>query len=170
MSALLSVSLPISPSAIVRAVARDLCSQPVVVCVCGVGRFAQSVSGSTRLCMLRLCNRRHQDVVHAVNRGEAVSLSPRPLSVSLSVGLCRSWTPECGGRRVSTTGWSFPRRRRTFSEPESGCSSGPQRNSSSSTSSTASAAGEELGQSQLGLSPPSSPSDLCLLPPQAMAS
>lgn len=56
----LYVSLPISSPAIVCAVARDLCSQPCrsfqlanrgLLCVCGVGRFAQSVSGSTQPCM-----------------------------------------------------------------------------------------------------------------------
>lgn len=69
-------------------------------------------------------------------------------SASLSVplhflGLHRSWTPGHGGQCVGTAGWSFPSHRWTFSEPESGCSSGPQRNSSSSTSSTAGAAGEQ---------------------------
>ncbi|XP_034542036.1 bromodomain-containing protein 1-like isoform X3 [Notolabrus celidotus] len=85
---------------------------------------------------------------------EDVSPSPRLLeprrrcasesSISSSGSiLCstRSWTPELGGRRASTKGWSFPSRHRTFSGPESGCSSGPKRNSSSSTSSTADAAG-----------------------------
>ncbi|XP_034095994.1 bromodomain-containing protein 1-like isoform X5 [Gymnodraco acuticeps] len=70
--------------------------------------------------------------------------SESSISSSGSV-LCstRSRPPECGGRGGSGARRSFPRRPppRTFSEPESRCSSGPQRNSSSSTSSTASAAG-----------------------------
>lgn len=116
-------------------------------CVCGVGRFAQSVSGSTQPCMLvslecglLLCGRCHQDYSPHCHRERAASLSLRLLSVIF--GLFRSWSPESGGRCLITTGWSFPCRRWTFSEQESGCSSGPQRNSSSSTSSTASAAGE----------------------------
>lgn len=56
----LYVSLPISPSAIVCAVARDLCPQPCrsfqlasrgLLDVCEVGCFAQSVFGSTQPCM-----------------------------------------------------------------------------------------------------------------------
>lgn len=78
---------------------------------------------------------------------------PRPRmpapSVSVSsqgvrlLSVCRSWSPELKRHGRGTEGGVFPSRRRTFSEPESGSSSGPQRNSSSSASSTADAAGEE---------------------------